>query len=161
MGTDVELYVERLRHDQWVPVHPPEGTVYAECADVEQDLVLLAQSYEKDPVPTFAQSWYIWRNYDLFGLLAGVRRYDFQFKPLAGLPHDVSDYVRDEHQISHGHSCTHYTVHELKLYLPTVKSQRYKKEATNVLLELLKELNTLQLRYNLNDHQIRIVMWFD
>src|SRR4051812_30953049 len=94
MGTDIDLYVERRVDGKWVTADEwvQRGT-YKSCKHIYSD-----------------------RNYDLFGVLAGVRGDDDYFIPIElprGLPEDVCPEVLEDYRVLCGHSCSWYTLKEL------------------------------------------------
>lgn len=99
---------------------------------------------------------HVWRNYDLFGAMAGVRREDPAHIPPRGIPADCSEEVRkwvDEWGLN-GHSHSWLTPDEFEAALKRADSMSGKPA---VILALLREL---EAEINGWKHA-RIVFFFD
>jgi len=106
MGCDIHLYREVFRNGQWASADPWEFD-----HDEDDD----GKPVMSRTVP-YNQRAYTGRNYDLFGVIAGVRReFDFSMPP-RGLPLDVTAEVRDvsNQWEGDGHSHSFLFLHELK-----------------------------------------------
>lgn len=131
MGCDIHMYVEkRDANGTWQAVPPPERDL-AKYPIVESEYGWgpgqCMRSYGCDG--TLAESrcrghgcpvcrgtgrhmhWYWTRAYNLFGVLAGVRRDFTPIAPPRGMPSDVSECVREHHTWDHTPSW--FTVAEL------------------------------------------------
>jgi hypothetical protein len=86
------------------------------------------------------------RNYELFGLLAGVRDPDGSIEPLRGLPPGITGIEGAEH------SFTWYTLHELMCYGYVAFN-----DFVSEIVEALEEMGETVLEYK----YIRVVMGFD
>jgi hypothetical protein len=97
------------------------------------------------------RDYYDERNYDLFGVLAGVRGdVDPEFTEDRGLPADLSHDVREEHDTGY-HSETWYTLAELLDYFRGHKRR---------FAEFWKALQAIK-KLHKDAAQIRVVVWFD
>lgn len=102
------------------------------------------------------------RNYELFGVLAGVR--SKEFNPIdypRGLPEDVTEEIKNEHQEwdVDAHSATYYTLDELL-------DSKYRKMSVGELAELrlqyfFKDVLDTCLKLTDNPSDFRLVFWFD
>ena len=102
MGCDIHSFAERKINGEWTKV----GDHFT-LGEWEK------QYYKKDK----SDSPFDWRNYSMFGFLAGVRNYD-HCDPISlpkGIPDDTCDYIRDEYEESlmGYHSASYLTVKEL------------------------------------------------
>lgn len=131
MGADIHLYVEKRVNPETL-AHTEEGIKVVPSPDgvgkwVSADKISRNKYYDaadpEDGEPEFTVSYddryYTGRNYQLFGLLAGVR--DSSVTPIKserGLPEDVSDFVKSESDAwdSDGHSHSYFTLAELLEY---------------------------------------------
>jgi len=102
------------------------------------------------------------RNYELFGVLAGVRsrEYDMIDYPRC-LPNDVSKEIKDEHERwgIDAHSATYYTLDELL-------DSDYRKMSVDELAEMrleyfFKDVLDTCLKLTDNPSDFRLVFWFD
>jgi hypothetical protein len=107
MGCDIHLYTEKIKSvngvDKWVNCDHWKLNPYFGDDEYEPELGLI--------------SLYSGRNYNLFGVLAGVRGGDEICLP-RGLPDDVSDVVKKESDRwdGDGHSHSYFTLAKLKKY---------------------------------------------
>lgn len=107
MGCDIHLYTEKIKSvngvDKWVNCDHWKLNPYFGDDEYEPELELI--------------SLYSGRNYNLFGVLAGVRG-GYEICPPRGLPSDVSDIVKknSDRWDSDGHSHSYFTLAELKEY---------------------------------------------
>jgi len=107
MGCDIHLYTEKIKSvngvDKWVNCDHWKLNPYFGDDEYEPELELI--------------SLYSGRNYNLFGVLAGVRG-GYEICPPRGLPDDVSDIVKknSDRWDSDGHSHSYFTLAELKEY---------------------------------------------
>ena len=102
------------------------------------------------------------RNYELFGVLAGVR--SNEFNPIdypRGLPEDVNEEIKNEHQEwdVDAHSATYYTLDELL-------DSKYRKMSVGELVELglkyfFRDVLDTCLKLTDNPSDFRLVFWFD
>lgn len=165
MGCDIHMHVE-YRHDtndEW------------RCGDY---FVLLPESTLEKPEYSFV-SIYDHRNYDLFGVLAGVRGSagNNQIDSPRGLPEDVTDFVREHYEYwgMDAHSCSYLTLREL------IEFDKYdwddSEEESHILIPLIDRIkqraDELNLIYDFywdgrfrgesmrKAENIRIVFWFD
>ena len=103
MGCDIHTYREAFRGGQWVSVDEWVAYDYGEDEKGEE-------------IPHKKQA-YDGRNYDLFGVLAGVRQREctLMLTP-RGIPFDVSEKVRCAHEKwdADGHSHSYLYLHELR-----------------------------------------------
>jgi len=107
MGCDIHLYTEKIKSvngvDKWVNCDHWKLNSYFGDDEYEPELELI--------------SLYSGRNYNLFGVLAGVRG-GYEICPPRGLPSDVSDIVKknSDRWDGDGHSHSYFTLAELKEY---------------------------------------------
>ena len=103
MGCDIHTYREKFVGGKWVTADPWVDYDYGEG--------------EKGKEVPYEKHAYTGRNYNLFGVLAGVRKRDLEFeiKP-RGMPFDASLEVQDErdHWGAAGHSHSYLYLHELR-----------------------------------------------
>jgi hypothetical protein len=105
----------------------------------------------------------IWRDYNTFGILAGVRNYN-NFIPIApprGLPKDVTGAVAGLRRDygSDGHSTSYLTIKEIK---DRINQNNENEESFKAALEGL--INTIENSFSLSFwcvDDFRIVFWFD
>lgn len=102
MGCDIHTYREKFVGGKWLTADPWVPYDYGEDdkgMEIPYDKVAFRD-----------------RNYNLFGLLAGVRRELPQSLPQRGIPWDACDEVRDASEIwdSDGHSHSYLYLHELR-----------------------------------------------
>lgn len=137
MGCDIHLYVERQRKDgTWVRIPDSQGPKhpYYNQFDFDND-----QNYYNKNV------WYVHRDYQLFGFLAGVR--DHRINPITkpkGIPIDMSKSTTAEWQSSeYWHTPSYLSAAELL----AVKDKLFKLEAA---------LNVSQYKAYLKDNKINV-----
>ena len=97
MGCDIHIHVERLVDGKWTYVTKPDC-----CPDNTNEW--------------HVDDWYHGRCYTLFGMLAGVRDYEFHpFVDPRGVPKDCSEQYRDvvEDWDTDGHTHSWYKLREL------------------------------------------------
>jgi len=95
MGTDISLYCEKKIDGKWVALESgawKNPNIYSQFE---------------------AHDWQIERNYNLFGLLAGVRGSVFPLSPPKGIPHDLSKLVKNPISKGYLHSVSYYYISEL------------------------------------------------
>ena len=104
------------------------------------------------------------RNYELFGILAGVRVCcaDPIVEP-RGIPSDVSDYVRGKYEENEDvwHTPSWYSLYELKL---AVKDKdRYDEEERGLIQGVINAIEFMRdAAWVFNDDiDVRMVFWFD
>lgn len=174
MGCDIHLYVEVRDREtyKWEPIAVQNP--YQEYVDLKT-----GEKHHPDIYP------YHGRDYELFGILAGVRCdiYDRMTDFNRGLPVDASDYVRKEwgHGKDYFHSATWYTLSELRAYGANKKnfhSVNYKNlDFADELDEIKKDDKSMRRRFNsfvdeidnfaelffpgVPEENVRAVMWFD
>lgn len=103
MGCDIHFYIEKKVKNKWV------------CTD---KIIPNIDYDEDDPHDLDYElcSKYIGRSYSLFGILADVRNYDFNYISLPkGLPNDVSKEIKEwsDRWGNDGHSHSWFTLKEL------------------------------------------------
>lgn len=155
MGADIHVYLERLnkKDKAWEPVY-----IY---------------NQDKENVE------YYYRDYCLFGLLAGVRGENLEdFTCVRGLPGDVSTFVQSEYDkySEDFHGATWYTYYELlhmKKYLELAKKIVAKNDDDNfyvydiecqynsirdfiMFIQVICAINSV---YNMDN--LRVIVWFD
>jgi hypothetical protein len=102
------------------------------------------------------------RNYELFGVLAGVRSNEFDSIDYPrGLPEDVTEEIKNKHQEwdVDAHSATYYSLDELL-------DSDYRKMSVDELVELrlkyfFKDVLDTCLKLTDNPSDFRLVFWFD
>lgn len=163
MGCDIHMHVEYCYEGAW------------KCGDY---FGLLPESTLDNPKYSFI-SIYDYRNYDLFGVLAGVRSFagNNQIDTPRGLPNDVSDFVKGDYEYwgNDAHSCSYLTLREL------IEFDMYdwddSEEESHLLIPLIDRLKQRADELNLiwdfqwdgrsrgeamkKAENIRIVFWFD
>jgi hypothetical protein len=137
MGCDITSYVEIKKDDKWMI----RGE-YFQNLDEEFPCEFL---------------FYGFRDYELFGVLAGVR--SCYYEPISmpkGLPDDVSYIVRKEScefQDYFDHS--YFTLKELLANMIIFRKINY------MFVNEVHKLREMALKYKLNFNDVRIVFWFD
>ena len=102
MGCDIHVTLQhRNKDNQW------------EDADFYKSLP--TRQFERVPI-------YDWRNYPLFGLLAGVRSSIEPIDYPRGIPDDAPDWYEKVYSTRDYHSHTYYTLNELIDYLNSIKN---------------------------------------
>lgn len=175
MGADIHLYVERLVDGAWQVVVPPknpkkgedpwwecfyDGPCYGQyygnenidvpCPFTHEALIAAAGAHCVKCQNTGRNlRWYGDRNYDVFGVLAGVRGRCAPIVEPRGCPDDVSDAVR--YGNSWDHTPSWYLVSELLAYDWT--RHEYCESFTNFVRKWLVPLGPAD--------QVRIVFGFD
>lgn len=147
MGCDIHSYVEyRNREMDWVPIQMQVNYRTWDGKDEYRGVY---------PVDI--------RNYQLFGILAGVRFCPAD--PIAdprGIPSDVSEYVREKYdEYDDYHTPSWYSLYELKLAVRD--KDRYDEEERELIQDVI---NSIEFMTNAawafaEDIDIRIVFWFD
>lgn len=162
MGCDIHVYLEAKKTvnevDQWVNVDHWQINPYFNKEDSDWD-----GERELEQVPVY------WgRNYELFGLLAGVR--DNSMNPIVdprGLPEDVSKITRKEyeHWKSDLHTPSYLTYYELMKYYHNHKKHQ---ELLDYFLKGIKErfqqefyILPPETRKVELEKKFRIIFWFD
>ena len=113
--------------------------------------------YYKDDDGNFKEAWTVldYRNYDLFGKLAGVRTIEEPFVYPRGLPDNLSNETKELYDdASWCHDETWYDYCELRLYSQTCNVVKPFIDAIDVVLEAYSI-------YYPDPGDVRIVMWFD
>ena len=148
MGCDITSYVEhRNREGNWVPIQMQVRYGTWDGKNGYRDVY---------PVDI--------RNYQLFGILAGVRfcPADPIVEP-RGIPSDVSDYVRDKYEENEDdwHTPSWYSLYELKL---AVKDKdRYDEEERGLIQGVINAIEFMRdaAWVFVDDIDVRMVFWFD
>lgn len=167
MGTDIHLYVERKCKslDKWLVVNPTKAELLGYLAhEPREDSPLYAMAHAGLPIeerePENALKWRIGRNYQLFGLLAGVRgrRADCVTGNPRGLPNNVSEKVRGlfERWGMDAHTPSWLTYGELESDVFLYRSVN--SFGLGVMRDEMKETISA---YNLSNDELRAVFWFD
>jgi hypothetical protein len=166
MGCDIHLFTEIKKsissRETWVNVDNWRYNPYYNTEFPEGERMLQVEAL------------YGGRNYDLFGILAGVRsnlQYDMIDAP-RGLPVDVSDIVKNESDRwdTDGHSHSWLTLRELKEYVKNYPKIKGVSGPKDILKPIIKEM-TQRVRDEFwvwgkeekpeLEEKIRIVFWFD
>ena len=141
--------------------------------------VYLEEKHKDGKWHCVGKNMYDGRDYNLFGLLAGVRCYGINnaVTPLRGLPKDVSDVIRkawvEEREWSH--SCTWYALDELfdALYKKNVSDCKDDADSLECFLQsiinyMVKDMSWFQFQvwkfrrqFPKIAERFRVVMWFD
>jgi hypothetical protein len=103
MGCDIHTYREKYVDGKWLSADPWEASDYGD-------------DEKRNEIP-YEKRAYTGRNYNLFGLLAGVRNREDNFSlKQRGLPFDVSPEVQQDaaEWYSDGHSHSYLYLHELR-----------------------------------------------
>ncbi len=140
MGCDIHPYPEKLENRKWITAEPfklsdwwSDTIDYEDGTDEDADDKFSSMSeeealakYGNDPRVYWAGPWdddysLRSRNYTLFGILADVRNYSNNVKPIdlpRGLPNDVSFEVKrqSDQEGLDGHSHSWFTLRELLAY---------------------------------------------
>lgn len=163
------MYVERRFKGVWYPVNPPPQVEmqvkyrsrdfelnFGQYMDPPSDLELLAEQGLPfdERAPLRVHSWYMSRNYPLFGDLAGVRGGDAIIEP-RGLPEDVSQGVRVRSGWTHSHSWM--TLSEMAGFFSNSEEAKDSIGFTG----LREHLRRIAAEYNINEDDVRIVFFFD
>jgi len=102
MGCDIHIFIEREVGDTWIPLRKYDA-FYAKHPEWGYEIFSL-------------DGWYSGRNYELFGILAAVRREPENIIDVPrGLPADCSEGVkeRSDEWGTDAHSHSHFTLAEL------------------------------------------------
>ncbi len=103
MGCDIHMYVERKVGKTWRRVSEDKGVEHP-------------YSYNEKIAAFQKKSWAVGRNYNLFGILAGVRdRFAPTIAEPRGIPEDVSKGIAAQWKLSadYAHTPSYYTLQEL------------------------------------------------
>lgn len=171
MGCDIHMYVEYRFDGKWVCGDHFEKNPYYNGIDHYEPEYSLVKIYD-------------YRDYALFGVLAGVRNYEVPcISEPRGLPDDCNDFIQKEYEAWEGdaHSCSWLTLQEIIDFQERVgptydfpgKRDRYILE--NLINKLKERADSLNLIYDFlwtgNERSrkeaydkakgIRIVFWFD
>lgn len=163
----LELYVERKRSSKWVPVDPPPKTFFAMNVESPAALETLAQSFEKDPVPTKACPWRVRRSHVMYGMLAGISWLEWDVKPPTGLPRNVSAQVLKcfEDRLGFLYGTTTYQLNELLLISQLARQQPHYvakewEEGLTSIKKLVDGMDLVRSKYGLDAHNVRTILWF-
>ena len=171
MGCDIHMYVEYRFDGKWVCGDYFEKNPYYNGVDSDESKYNVVNIYNG-------------RNYELFGVLAGVRNYDVPcISEPRGLPNDCNDFIKKEYEswIGDAHSCSWLTLQELIDFHESVRpTYSYPRATGNYILEnlidrLKERADSLNVIYDFlwtgNERSrkeaydkskgIRIVFWFD
>lgn len=153
MGADIHLFTEKKVNNIWVNADNWTANPY----------------YNKDNNEFDHNSFYSWRYYSLFNVLAGVRGDGkHMIEEPRGLPEDIHYLTHNEYLKRKDlfHSASWFTIQELIKY-----SKKYKDERSvilspiiNPILELIKKQHIIQYDKLIPPElleQYRIVFWFD
>lgn len=127
MGCDIHVYLERKNNDgKWV-----NWNFYFENTDKE--------CY--GGLPYIPRTCYPWRNYELFGILAGVRSY--YTKPideLRGIPNDVCNEIKCIYDLwrDDAHSSSFYYLYELEKHVSNEKIEFFLNHLRKHISNLMK-----------------------
>ena len=160
MGCDIHLHTEVFKDGTW------------RCLD---DIVKNPDFGEEFESEYYVREYFIklYRNYELFALLANVRNYgSFKNKPISepkGLPNDVSDNVGIESEKwgIDGHSHSYHTLADLLIWWKDAPKNQMKAllmKHNNISQETMDTMNKIiSVMENQTDNpeNIRIVFWFD
>jgi hypothetical protein len=160
MGCDIHSYLEKYTsingENKWVNVdywqiNPHHGIVGYENENEYEHL-----------------SFYIGRNYDLFGILAGVRSSEDPIKEPRGLPEDVSDVTKREYEKwNEVHTPSYYTLKELKDYIYNNSDNKELIESLSYFVNPMNERFKNEFwinddnRHTIKENGFRVVFWFD
>lgn len=154
MGADIHFFTEKYNKEsnQWE---------YICLRDKDENII----------------NWYV-RNYELFGMLAGVRADELDgFTQVKGLPRDFDESLTKVYDNNdYFHSATWYTMAELllgkKCLELTIKEKQLKNEDAGLIVELEYSLEVFKHfiyfidliayyngAYDAND--VRVTVWFD
>lgn len=176
MGCDIHIFVEVFKDKKWIQIDPLVHSIEFERKENKKDLPFIheldpseiseySSAYTLRPRPILTVPWqkqiYSGRNYELFGILAGVRSFFIEpLIPPRGLPSDMSDTLQDIADHYYEHTGHWYTLEELitkKKYPRSVSSFFSHKNKKSVLNKLKQRAK----KHKVNFKQIRIVFWFD
>lgn len=160
MGCDIHVYLEKYTSingkSTWVNVDYWQKNPYFGITEDERE-------YEH-------VSCYVGRNYDLFGILAGVRSSEDPIDEPRGLPEDVTEVTKKEYERGDMiHTPTYYTLKELKDYLYENSDNKEIFECLNRFVgcvdDRFKEEFYIgkhdEKRYTIKENSFRVVFWFD
>lgn len=103
------------------------------------------------------------RNYQLFGVLAGVRSMTEPIVEPRGIPNDVNTTILSEwdEECQWSHTPTWYTLYELRLAAKDKK--RYTKDERVLLKDFIHHIEFVVDAYWFfdSDSNVRVVIWFD
>lgn len=161
MGCDIHIYLESKKkingEERWVNVDHWQINPYFNNENSDWDG---EREFEHVPV-------YFGRNYELFGILAGVR--DNSMTPIddpRGIPNDISDVTRKEHEQwkQDAHSATYFTLDEL---LDFYQKKKKHQETLDYFLNGIKErfyrefFLVSEERNKDFEKKFRVIFWFD
>jgi hypothetical protein len=114
MGCDIHIFSETKIEGKWVCNEP------FEVQDVGTEDEYIDVPYD--------QQFYSGRDYDLFGVLAGVRHDSLQEFEVKGFPDDASPEIKRKFTSwdCDAHTPSYITLEELKSFLETVKCRTFK-----------------------------------
>lgn len=160
MGCDIHVYLEKYASingkSTWVNVDYWQKNPYFGITESERE-------YEH-------VSCYVGRNYDLFGILAGVRSGEDPIDEPRGLPEDVTEVTKKEYERGDMiHTPTYYTLKELKDYLYENSDNKEIFDCLNRFVEGINDrfkeefyIGKLdEKRYTIKENSFRVVFWFD
>jgi hypothetical protein len=136
MGCDITSYVEIKKDDKWMI----RGEFFQ-------------NSDEECPCEFIP---YGFRDYELFGVLAGVRI--CYYEPISmprGIPHDTSSIVRKKSCDVDYFDHSYFTLKELLANMIIFR------KINHVFVNEVHKLREMALKYKLNFNDVRIVFWFD
>jgi hypothetical protein len=161
MGCDIHVYLEK-----YTSVNEVNKWVNVDYWQINPNF----GHYENEPEYELV-SFFIGRNYELFGILAGVRSSEDPIADPRGLPEDVTDVTRREYDKWAGdvHTPTYYTLKELKDYLFYNSDNE---EITETLKRFIEPMDRRfkdefwigvddEKRYTIKENGFRVVFWFD
>lgn len=161
MGCDIHVYLEKYASingkSTWVNVDYWQKNPYFGIEDNVDE-------YEH-------VSCYVGRNYDLFGILAGVRSGEDPIDEPRGLPEDVTETTRKEYE-KWGIGChtpSYYTLKELKDYLYENSDNQDVVDSITHFIKLIDKRFKEEFwigegdekRYTIKENSFRVVFWFD
>lgn len=115
MGCEIHLYIEKKCYS-YKDKQRENGVWVVKNPIIEQDEFYLYpdENYRQ----FYIENGYLERDYELFGVLAGVRREDLQVFNRKGLPVDCSRLLKDQYKDwgEDAHSVSYLTLAELKTY---------------------------------------------
>jgi hypothetical protein len=160
MGCDIHVYLEKKKKindvEQWVNIDHWQKNPYFNMEGYEDERELEHVSA------------YQGRNYELFGILAGVR--DNSMNPIddpRGLPDDISNETRKEYELwgRDAHTPTYFTLDEL---LDFYQKKPKHRETLDYFLVGIKERFDNEFIFTRNnkrnkecEEKFRVIFWFD
>lgn len=139
MGCDIHCYSEILFDNQWKQIGP------------------LAIKYNSSENFLTYGNTYVGRNYQLFGLLAGVRSHVNPILPIRDLPNNLSEEIKDEAKKWEGDAHTHHFYYLDEL----VESKEMFKKISREFISTIENLEFICDKFKISQSDVRIVFWFD